>query len=185
MACHPHASGLPASSRHRGAVLRNRPWRDEVHVWRSELRPLWTKANLALQAVDPTVLDDQELARHLRQCRANAEEGYRTHFALHGPDLLATGLLLAHGADWGLPPDELLAALAGESPVSSGADPDLDFVRTRVAEDSRPHTSLDEVRVLGPEVAAALDRFLLHHGWRLITSYDLDGRCLIELPSWC
>ena len=177
---------LPAFRRRRATantVLQSRPWRDEVHVWRSELRPLWTKANLALQAVDPAVLDDEALARHLRQCRANAEEGYRTHFELHGPDLFATGLLLARGADWGLTPDELLTALVGGSPASAGADPDLDLVRTRVAEDSGPHTSLEDVRALGPEVDAALDRFLLHHSWRLITSYDLDGRCLVELPE--
>lgn len=176
----------PAFRRRRAtarAVLRDRPWRDEVHIWRSELRPLWTQANLALQANDPALLDDEGLARHLRQCRANAEEGYRTHFALHGPDLLATGLLLARGADWGLAPHEVLSALVGDSPASTGADPDLDLVRARVVERDRAPASLDEVRALGPDVDAALDRFLLHHGWRLITSYDIDGRCLVELPE--
>lgn len=164
-------------------VLRERPWRDEVHVWRRELRPLWTNANLALQAHEPADLDDEALARHLRQCRSNAEEGYRTHFMLHGPDLLATGLLLARGSDWGLTPHDLLTALVGASPASTGADDDLDVVRIQVAQHSATPTSLDELRAIGPDVAAALDRFLTHHGWRLITSYDIDGRCLIELPE--
>ena len=131
-------------------------------------------------------LDDGALAHHVRQCQANAEEGYRTHFLLHGPDLFATGLLLACGTDWGLDVRELLSLLVGSSPASTGADEDLDFVRARVVEHpDGPETlrSLDDVRAVGPDVAAALDRFLLHHGWRLITSYDLDGRCLHELPE--
>lgn len=176
----------PAFRRRRAtarAVLRDRPWRDEVHVWRNELRPLWIRANLALQAVDPGALDDEALTRHLRRCQANAEEGYRTHFMLHGPDLFATGLLLARGADFGLAPKDLLAALVGDSPASTGADPDLDLVRTVVAQSGTTPTSLDEVRDLGPEIDAALDRFLLHHSWRLITSYDIDGLCLAELPN--
>src|ERR671910_222543 len=168
------------------AVLRDRPWRDEVHVWRRELRPLWVAANLALQAIDPMSLDDGALAHYVRQCQANAEEGYRAHFLLHGPDLFATGLLLARGTDWGLDVRELLGLLVGSSPGSTRADEDLDLVRARVVEHTdRPETlrSLDDVRAVGPDVAAALDRFLLHHGWRLITSYDLDGRCLHELPG--
>lgn len=176
----------PAFRRRRArarTVLRDRPWRDEVHVWRRELRPLWTDANLALQAQDPALLDDEGLARHVRQCRSNAEEGYRTHFMLHGPDLLATGLLLARGDDWGLSPNALLTALVGASPASTGADDDLDLVRARVAQHQPAPTSLDELRAIDPEVSAALDGFLRHHGWRLITSYDLDGRCLVELPE--
>jgi pyruvate,water dikinase len=168
------------------AVLRDRVWRDEVHVWRRELRALWVGANLALQAIDPMSLDDGALAHHVRQCQANAEEGYRAHFLLHGPDFFATGLLLASGTDWGLDVRELLSLLVGSSPASTGADEDLDFVRDRVVEHfGGPETlrSLDDVRAVGPDVAAALDRFLLHHGWRLITSYDLDGRCLHELPE--
>ena len=164
-------------------VLRERPWRDDVHVWRRELRPLWTRANLALQAHDPADLDDAALAQHVQRCRANAEEGYRTHFMLHGPDLLATGLLLARGAHWGLSPDELLRALVGASPASTGADDDLDLVRRRVGEHDEVPATLEELRALGSDVAAALDRFVTHHGWRLITSYDLDGRCLIEIPD--
>jgi pyruvate,water dikinase len=71
----------------------------------------------------------------------------------------------------------------GASPASTGADDDLDLVRGRVAEHGTTPTSLDELRAMGPEVSAALDRFVAHHGWRLITSYDIDGRCLIELPE--
>lgn len=164
-------------------VLRDRPWLDEVHVWRRELRQLWIDVNLALQADDPAGLDDEALARHLRRCQANAEEGYRAHFLLHGPDLFATGLLLARGADWGLSPHELLGALVGCSPASTGADEDLEHLRWCVARTGARPEMLDALRDLGPEVGEALDRFLLHHGWRLITSYDLDGRCLAELPT--
>ncbi len=164
-------------------VLRDRPWLDEVHVWRRELRRLWMQGNLALQATDPNSLDDEELGHHLQRCRANAEEGYRVHFMLHGPDLFATGLLLARGEEWGLATHELLGALVGYSPASTGSDEDLDRLRSCVAASGASPATLEALRALGPEVDEALDRFLLNHGWRLTTSYDLDGSCLNELPS--
>ena len=177
---------VPAFRRRRAqakTVLRDRPWLDDVDHWRRELRPLWERTNLALQDVPVGEIDDQELAAHLRRCRANAEEGYRLHFRLHGPDLVATGLLLARGQEWGIDPRELLDALVGSSPASTGRDADLEFVRTRLAAASQPPTTVDDIHAAGPDVAAALDRYLRTHGRRVVTGYDVDSRCLDELPG--
>jgi pyruvate,water dikinase len=46
----------------------------------------------------------------------------------------------------------------------------------------RPAT-LDEVRALGPDVAAALDAYVREYGHRIVTGYDIDGKTLIEVPE--
>jgi len=88
-------------------------------------------------------------------------------------------MLLARGQDWGLTPDELLPALAGASPASTGRGPRLDALRAAAAS-SAAATTLEEVRAVAE---VELDAFLADHGWRLITGYDIDSLALIELPS--
>src|SRR5437764_9740879 len=102
------------------ATLRQRPWLAEADHWYAVERPAWQARNAALDAVDPAELDDRTLADHLRTLRANAEEGYREHFRLHGPDLLPTALFLVRAQDWGIAPDAAASLLAGSSPASRG-----------------------------------------------------------------
>src|SRR5204863_9186644 len=44
-------------------------------------------------------------------------------------------------------------------------------------------TSLDQVREASPDAARALHEHLQEYGWRLTTGYDIEDRCLIELPD--
>ena len=44
-------------------------------------------------------------------------------------------------------------------------------------------STLDEVRDASPDAAARLDEYLGDHGWRLTTGYDIEDRCLAELPD--
>ena len=44
-------------------------------------------------------------------------------------------------------------------------------------------TSLDQVRQASPEAARCLDEHLQEYGWRLTTGYDIEDRCLVELPD--
>ena len=103
------------------ATLRQRPWLAEADHWYAVERPAWQARNAALDAVDPAELDDRTLADHLRTLRANADEGYRHHFRLHGPDLLPTALFLVRAQDWGIAPDTAAGLLRGSSPASRGA----------------------------------------------------------------
>lgn len=164
-------------------ALAERRWLADNRRWYEEQRPAWIDRNRALQQEDPGALPDDELAAHLERCHENWRSGYVLHFELHGPDLVPLGLLLARGEDWGLPTDQLLAALQGASPSSTGHAPELDRLRTLVAGSGRTPGSLDDVRATGPEAAELLDRYLADRGWRMTTSYDLDGRALIELPE--
>jgi pyruvate,water dikinase len=162
-------------------ALDERPWRAVMDEWTGTIRPQWLERNAALQRIDPAGLDGPALAGHLEDCRQNWREGYRLHFDLHGSDMLPASIFLVRGAELGLDRDTMLAALTGWSPVSLGHDVLLAGLRTAVA--GRPCPSLDAVRALGPEAATALDAYLDRHGWTMVTSYDLDGRALIELPD--
>jgi pyruvate,water dikinase len=113
----------PAFRRRARAAARavaERPWLAEARHWFEVEEPRWTAGNQARQGIDPGELDDAALAAHLQDLEAWAKEGYRTHFRLHGCDLIPTGRLLTAAAGWGLDPVEVAGLLAGWSPTSRG-----------------------------------------------------------------
>lgn len=160
-------------------ALEGRPWRLDAERWFSVERGEWALASRRLQAEAPESLTGPALVDHLRRARAHAGAGYERHFALHGPDMVPIGLLLAKGEDLGLGPERLLPLLTGASPASTGRDATLDALRAAVPAGAPP-SDLDALRAVA---GAALDGFLADHAWRLVTGYDLDSRALGELPS--
>jgi len=102
------------------SALRDRIWLEEADHWYGVERPEWEARNSALAEVDPSALDDDALVAHLREARANAGDGYRCHFRLHGTDLMPTAMFLARSADWGIDAGTAARLLAGSSPTSTG-----------------------------------------------------------------
>ncbi len=166
-------------------ALAERPYLDVVAGWLGGERDTWAKRNLALQAIDPADLDDDELARHLEVLDEHLLAGWHRHHELHGSDLGPIGDLLAHGQRWGLDPVALMELLSGESPATREG---RHFGRrmadalTAAGLDPRSISSLDEVRAV-PAAAQALDEYLERFGWRVVTTYDLEGLTIGELPS--
>lgn len=166
-------------------TLATRPWLDDAARWYASERATWADANRALQADDLDAMSAADLADHIERARAHAGAGYRRHFALHGPDLLPTGLLLARCDEWGIGAEAVLPALTGCSPASMGTGPALEALRLAMRSsgastpDGVPWT-IDDLHRAAP---AELETFLDEHGWRLVTGYDLDCRALIELPA--
>ena len=174
---------LPAFRRRTKAarsVLANRPWLADAERWYATERGGWIAASRQLEAEDVDASDDASLADHLQRARAHASAGYRRHFALHGPDLIPTGLLLARCEDWGVAPDAVLPALTGASPASLGRGPLLDALRATATTAATSPETIDELRSVA---GAELDAFLADFGWRTVTGYDLDSLTLGELPS--
>lgn len=101
-------------------TLQERPWLREAEHWFEVECPSWAADNAAQEAVDPGGLDDDGLVRHLQLARDRAQEGHRTHFRLHGCDLMPTGMLLARSVEWGLDAAAVAGLLAGSSPASRG-----------------------------------------------------------------
>jgi pyruvate,water dikinase len=166
-------------------TLAERPYLDVVGGWHDGERQTWVERNLDVQAVEPQDLDDGALARHLIAVDDHCVQGWIRHHQLHGSDLGPIGDLLAHGASWGLDPVALLGLLHGASPAScEGRTHGQRIVGALRAAGIDPSsvTTLDDVRS-DPDAAAALDAYLELFGWRLVTSYDIDGLTTGELPS--
>ena len=165
-------------------ALAERPYLDAIDHWYAAERQEWIDRNLAVQAVDPADLDDDELAAHLGRLDRHLVEGWLRHHDLHGSDLGPIGDLLAHGTRWGLDPVALLALLHGASPASIEGRTHgrriADALRRAGIEPATVRT-LAEVR--SDPAAAALDDYLRLFGWRVVTSYDVEGLTTGELPS--
>jgi pyruvate,water dikinase len=162
------------------AALRDRPWLAEAEAWHATERQGWIDANRSLQDLAVERFDATTLAEHLVDVREHARTGYRRHFALHGPDLIPTGLLLAACQAWGITDDDALGALVGASPASLGRGPELRSLQEAVAAADRVPDSMESLRGVA---GAELDAFLADHGLRLVTGYDLDSLPLGELPD--
>lgn len=124
---------VPAFRRRAAAARRTiaeRPWLAEADQWYRVERMVWVQRNATLDAVDIAALDDDALAAHVRAARDNAYEGYRTHFRLHGPDLIPTSLLIGRAMEWGIDALAVAGLLAGSSPSSLGGEeaPDWQLV---------------------------------------------------------
>jgi rifampicin phosphotransferase len=164
-------------------TLAERPWRRVVAEWHRDTRPRLVARNLALQEVELATLDDAALAAHVEDVLAHVREQYELHFWLHGFDLGPLGLFILECRRWDISAAEAVRALVGASPSTSAPRQALARIRAEVdAAGTRPG-SLDDIRAVSPAAAAALDDYLRLRGWVLYTSYDIDGRTLIETPD--
>ena len=82
-----------------------------VDRWHREIRPSLRETNLRLQDVDPSALPDDQLREHIGELLAHLHDTYELHFWLHGHDLGPIAMYLYECIEWGLDPDEAIAAL--------------------------------------------------------------------------
>lgn len=162
-------------------VLAERPWVQGVAQWYATDRAAAVARLCALAAKQPDTLDDADLAAHLDAVDAELRHSMRQHILLHGHDTLPPGLFVVAAERWGIARADAIALLTGASPASTAQHDEL--VRLRAAVAGRPAATYDDLRALGPDVAAALDEYMLVHGWRLVDGYDVDGSCLAEHPE--
>jgi rifampicin phosphotransferase len=168
-------------------ALRDRVWRARTEEWRTTLRPRLRAANLALQSEDLSAMNDAALVDHVRRAHANLVAGALLHFDLHGDDMGPLGMFCASCRRWGIDPGEAIAPLAGHSPSTTAAVDALRRVHdAAVAAGWAPDGAgqpgtVEELRALGPEVAAALDDYSSEYGWRMVTGYD--SLTVGELPD--
>lgn len=172
---------LRRSNRRLGEVLAERPWVDGVAEWYSKGRPAAIERLRELAEVDPDALDEAALAGHLDLLDREVRRCMGEHILLHAHDVVPPGLFVIAAQRWGLTRDAATALLTGSSPASTGRSDEL--TRLRDATAGHTVTTLHELSALGPDAAAALDEFLLLHGWRLIDGYDVDASCLAEHPD--
>ena len=163
-----------------------RRWRQEVDQWFDSDRAEQRAKNRALQAVEPGALTDVQLAAHVASALSHFQQSAQRNLATHGGDLIPTGDLLAHCETWGISANEVGGLLTGSSPATVETAAMLSSVACAIHHSGAPMASfrsVDDVRALGPEVAAAVDAWLELHMWRTVTSDDVDRPTLAELPT--
>ena len=110
----------------------------------------------------------------------------RLHFRLHVSDMGPLGMLMVQLEDAGLHRDDTFRALVNASPATAAPAEGLRRIAAAVRDagiDPAGLTSLDQVRTASPDAARCLDEHLQEYGWRLTTGYDIEDRCLAELPD--
>ena len=152
--------------------------------WEQGERQQWIDANHTRQRIDPAELSDAELADHVDDLIAHNLRGWTRHHELHGTDMGPIGDLLAHTNRWGIDPIDVMRTLYGASPATTEAAD----VAARIAgalSDAGiavDHlVSLDDVRAV-PAAARLLDDYLSTYQWRVVTSYDIEGTTVGEMP---
>ncbi|SEP09988.1 PEP-utilizing enzyme [Trujillonella endophytica] len=107
-------------------VLAERRWRGDLRRWDDEIKPALHRRHADLVRVDLGSLDDAALCDHVDRCARAFAEGVLQHHRHNAPAMLPVGDLVVHAIRWtGLPPAEVLACLAGASPVTEGAPDEL------------------------------------------------------------
>lgn len=164
-------------------AMANRLWREEALRWHEEQRPALVETALGLGDEPVADLDDQALAGHVERAAAFARDGSRGHFEVVTVAMVACARFIGAAIEWGLDPGELLTLTRGLSPTSAGTRAWLAPVADEVRRSGAKVTSLDDVRRLGPQVAATLDDYLRHFGDRVLCRHDVDAPTLSEEPE--
>ncbi len=168
-------------NRRAAIVLANPPGPAIVKRWKEELKPSIERRGREFAAADLSTLTDAALAAHCRSLLDHLHSMADLHFWLHGYDLGPIARYVAFTSANGIPTAEAVTALAGASPSTMRPREQLAEIRSEVGE-ARP-SNLVELRAVSDKVAALLDGYLSEHGSTLVTSYDLTGLTLAELPD--
>ena len=166
-------------------TMADRTFLEPIRAWNGGERERWRTENLAFQAVALADLTDSGLADHLDEIDQHLVAGWCRHHQLHGSDLGPIGDLLAHAKGWGLDLTAVMGLLRGASPATVEAaahSRTIAAVLRAGGTDPTAVSSIEQIRAV-PAAGAALDEYLEQFGCRLVSSYDIDGLTLNEVPG--
>jgi pyruvate,water dikinase len=175
-------------------VFEQKPWREELERWDSEIKPAAIRDHLALLAVEPAGLDTDELLAYLDRCRENHRRGTYLHHLFNMPALVPVGDLLAQGREWtGRSGADLLGLLQGVNPDPLGADEELERLSRAIESDAAAAAVLDApgdpaevlaaLRSLPGEAGDAAAAYMDRVGHRPVNGEDIGEPSVIELPE--
>ena len=163
--------------------LANPRFRASLATWTTTTKPATEARNRAFQAVDLTMLSDDELVDHTETLFAYVCESSVLHHRLHMHDLGPLGIYVVFCRDRGIEPAAALDALAGASPSTTEPRRALAALRAELRLVGATPTSLDDVRAASPQARAMLDDYLDRHSCVLFSGYDIDSATLGERPE--
>ena len=188
------AEEVPARFRAAEEAIERKLWREDMERWEREVKPAAIKAHLALQAVDPRTLGQDDLLAHLDQCREHQQRMIRQHHTFNCAALLPVGDFMAHVGEWtGLPLGEFLALMRGAAPESAGAFPELDRLTAAIRQNPEAQSILEsgadasniiqQLRSQPREVGSAMAADIEMVGYRLLDSLDTGDPYALEVPE--
>jgi len=175
-------------------ALAGKLWRADLARWDSEVKPAAIRQHLALQAIDPTMLSDADLERHIERCTEHLKAMVRQHHIFNGAAMLPVGDFIASVAEWtGLPPSAFMPVLRGFSRESTGHFAELDRLVAAIRANPDIHALLFSAQAPGDilarlraspgEVGAAASAYLDIVSYRLLDSLDTGDATAIEVPE--
>jgi len=187
----PVLTRLVPELRRRIATMRrheaNEEYRTIVDRWLGSLEDELLAEGRRLLATDLSGADDAELADVLADAFALALRGCEEHFRLHGVGINEIGKLGLALSRAGWTPAEVTALFTGLSDTTTGPARS----QAEVVEAARRAGSidglagagtLDDVRSIGPEVAAALDEYLERWAIRAM-AYEVAEPPIVDRPA--
>lgn len=170
-------------------VLERKPWREDVTLWASEVKPTSTATHLRLQAVDVAAASDDALAEHLRALWTNANHQVYLHHRFTASVLVPVGDFLVQATEWtGLPAAQLVQACRRPGAIG---DEHFDAVVAALRADEPAQALLDLPAADAAQRLAAAPGTLgaAAREWqdvvthRLVTGYDIVDLTAGELPE--
>jgi len=188
---HPEIRRRIARSRQ---VLEQRIWREDVARWDDDVKPRLTAEGTRLREEDVQGASNAQLAEHVRRATAFLDTAMFWHHRLNPCVMVPLGDYLVQVGDWtGLSPSELLQPMRGLSPISAGAQAEIDALRPAIQadgaavllllSDERPDKVLTELMDRPTAAGAAVRAYVEAVGLRVIGGYDVADQHAREHPD--
>lgn len=175
-------------------VFDRKLWRDDVRLWREEVKPSLAAEARTLRSDDLARANNAQLADHVRRATALLDTSIYWHHRLNGAVMVPLGDFLVHAMEWtGLSASELLQPMRGLSPVSAGAHEELQALRPAVQADGAavllllsgkpPAEILDGLLERPTAAGQAVRAYVDVVGLRVLGGYDVADRHAREHPE--
>ena len=188
---HPEIRRRIARSRE---VLAHKLWREDIVRWDTEVKPTFAAEAARLRHEDLAGASNAQLADHVRRATAFLDSAMFWHHRLNCCVMVPLGDYLVQSMDWtGLSPSELLAPMRGLSPVSAGAQDELERLRPAIQADGSAvllllsdqpaDKTLTELLDRPTSAGAAVRAYVDAVGLMVIGGYDVAERHAREHPE--
>ncbi len=184
---------VPARFARASEVLEGKLWREQLREWDEAKKPAAIAKHREIQAVDPALLNDDELVEYLRLCCDHHSAMITQHMTYTAGAVIPTGDFVAHVGEWtGVSPAELLGLLRGAADVSAGGSDELQALKgiatdpaamALLESDGDPAAILEQLRALPGASGAAVAGWLDLVGNRPLDGFDISEPRAIELPE--
>ena len=170
----------------------SRLWLQDLEDW-DRMKPDSIARNTALQSLDLSQLDDEELLAHLDACYLNAKEMVYRHHKFSVGSVMPVGRFLDVATrNSGLTPMQVAPLLKGSTPVSRGiAGEELVQLAAAITAagiskadlNSKPSVEALAMLRAKSEIKRVLDGYLAITGHMLIGGYCISEKTLQESPN--